>query len=225
MTLLASVLGPLAHPLLATVADGINSVGGSVPGLAMGATPSSVLAQMAVEIRAIFTVVAAIIICIAGYRMIIGQEDDAVEKAKTTINLAVVGIALAWLAPSFVMAFFGTSGEVIRNSAASGASVLSTQIYYLISLVIGVAAPLAVLAIVISAAQALAKGTDDGITTMRRAILAASAGIILLLAREVLGYTFSGQGTGMGNINPSPQSVRGSCAHRRGSQCDAGFFL
>ncbi len=160
------------------------STGGNVGGL------NGIMIAIAEQIRPLFSIIALLLIVVMGLRMIIAQEDEVREKAKTLIVECVTGLILAYLCSPFINAFYGTSGEVPRGDIGGGASILSDTVTVIINWSLGVVAVLAILAIIITSLTALMKSTgEEGISILRKSLFSIVSGIVLIVLREVLVLT------------------------------------
>ncbi len=139
----------------------------------------------------ILTGVGVLVIIIFGYRMIIGQEDDVITKARTVMSGTIAGLVMAWLIGPFIDAFYGESGEVARGGALQGAAEFDSQVNGLVNWVLVIVAALAVAMIILSALKSFASGTsEEGIANMRKTVFSVIFGIILLVFRFVLSDLF-----------------------------------
>ncbi len=197
--LLGLLFAPAALADYGAVNQTVNTVGGFLPNLSFGAVNCSgsscgfvqIAYGIMLQFRPLLTGVAILIICILGVRMIIGQEDDALEKARPVMTAVVSGIVLMYLIDPFIQAFYGTQGDVFQGNLGFGVGIIETEVGGLINWVLVLVAALAVMIIIVNAVKGLAKGTnEEGIANMRKTIGAIAAGIILLVFREIIGSGF-----------------------------------
>ncbi len=177
----------------------IDSVGGMLPSASSFVSESSganvgglngIMITVVEQIRPIFAVIALLLIVVMGFRMVISQEDEVREKAKTFIIECVTGLILAYLCSPFINAFYGTSGEVPRGDVAGGASILSDTVMVIINWSLGLVAVLAMFSIIASSLQALMKsGSEEGTASLRRTVFTVVSGIVIIVIREVLVLT------------------------------------
>lgn len=141
--------------------------------------------------RPLLSVAAVLVIVIAGYRMIIGQEDDAVTKSRALMSGAIAGLVMVWLIDPFIHAFYGSAGEVPQGAMMAGATVLSVEVSGVIEWALTITAALAILMLVVSALKAFGSATgEEGISNMRNTIFTVLFGIALLVIRVVISEAF-----------------------------------
>jgi hypothetical protein len=171
----------------------VNSVGSSLP--VIGGTFDDIVYQVIGGLMKLIGPAAYVVIAVTGLRMVIGQEDDARQKAKTILNVCIAGIILLQLIEPIMSAFFG-GGNVVLNSPDAGVAVLSAQVLNIISWALGIAAVLAVTMIIISAVRAIAtSGSEEGIANIRKTVFSAIAGLIILGLRTTIVLSFAVTGS------------------------------
>ena len=183
----------------------VNSVGNVLPdwgGSSGGATAAnSLIIQVVQQARPYLFLVAILMIMYAGFRMVIGQDDNAKETAKHILNMSLAGIILAFMLEPFINAFYGTGGEVFQSNPTAGVMVLSTEVLAIIEWSLFLVAILAVLMIIVTGLKAVfAAGSEQGITELRNTIFSIAAGIVLILMRYILAIAFGTYGGGP-NVN------------------------
>lgn len=142
-----------------------------------------------VRFRPLLTTIGFLVLTVAGIRMLVGQEDDAVDKMKTVASGAISGLVLVWLIEPFVRAFYGTRGEIVQGNAAGGAAIVNSEISGLINWALVLVATLAVFTMVLAALKSLGK-SEDGVASLRKTMLSVAAGIILIVFRAVIADNF-----------------------------------
>lgn len=163
-------------------------VGGSTNG---GAGFNAILLYVVGAFRPLLFVTAAIALTVMGLRMVIGQEDDSLEKAKTTVSAAVSGIVLAMLMGPFVEAFVTMQGGGVNGAGAAG--VVSREAFGLIDWGLGIAGSLAVLFIVVSGVKAVANPTnEEGLSNLRQTVISVIIGVVILAARLIIASAVGG---------------------------------
>ena len=182
------------------VNSAIDAVGGSLPtfmpgGSICGGAAACGFVEIAegiiVRYRPLLTVAGLLSIVIFGYRMIVGQEDDVIGKARTMMSATIAGLIMAWLTEPFILAFYGSRGEVPTSNIAGGAAVMSAEVTGVVNWVLVITAVLAILMMILTAAESIQKGTsDEGIGNIRKTIFSVLFGIILLLFRYILSDLF-----------------------------------
>lgn len=160
-----------------------------------GACGFVLLAQFVVgKFRPILTIVGALVITILGVHMLIGQEDDRLEKTRVAMTALISGLVMLYIIDPFIAAFYGSQGDVLTsqsNIQASVDNIISPELGGLINWVLTIVASLAILIIVINAFKAVLKGgSDDGIASIRKTLISVAAGIILLVVRITIADKF-----------------------------------
>ncbi len=178
----------------------ISSVGGALPGLGGFTGPSSggfvaIAYTIMLAIRPMIFIFASVVLAIASFRMITAQEDDGLEKVKKIFGACIGGIVLVFLIEPFIAAFYGVRGEVAQNPSI-GVPIVEEQVLGIINWVLTLAAVLAIVMIITTAVKAVAQANnEDGIASMRKAIYAVAAGIVLILGKELLAVAIGATGT------------------------------
>ncbi len=141
--------------------------------------------------RPLVTVIAILVIVIYGYRMIVGQEEDVITKARGVMSGTIAGLIMAYLITPFIYAFYGNTGEVPRGAMVQGAEVVNVEISGVVNWVLTIVAALAVLMIILTTIKAIASSTgEEGIGNMRKTIFSIAFGILLLVFRVILSQGF-----------------------------------
>ena len=203
MTLLHALwlafLAPTAFAQYGIVDATVNSVGSGLPFLLPTVTCTGSTACGFVEIaegiilrfRPLLTGVGVLVLVIAGYKMIVGQDDEALTKSRTVMTGAITGLVMVYMIDPFIHAFFGMAGEVPMGGMATGATVLTGELNGVINWALTIIAALAVLMIIVSALKAVSKaGGEEGITSMRNTLFSTAAGLLLLGFRYIISGGF-----------------------------------
>ncbi|MFA6039252.1 MAG: hypothetical protein WCV62_00795 [Candidatus Peribacteraceae bacterium] len=208
MHLLSSLLGfllPRAHAITAGEIYGIiGSVGSALPG--MGDFPvsvngitseygiGSIMVSLALQMRPFLAYAAIFTIMYAGYRMVIGQDDNAREKAKTILTMSIAGLILAYLIEPIILAFYGATGEVaLGGGACEGVTVLATTVTEFIDWALTILAVAAMLTIIFVALKSVYTYTsDEGVTQLRKTVISIAFGIAVLVLRLAISATLTG---------------------------------
>jgi len=195
-------LSPVESAWAQDANSAVDAVGGALPGGGGGADGLSGLASEVIDtFGPVFPILGVLMISIVGIRMIIGQDDDAIQKGKSVINAVVVGLIMFWLIDPFIAAFYGTRGEVVQNPG-SGASVFSAELNGIIDYSLALVAVLAMFTIAISGVRAITTASsDEGPANLRKTLFTIIVGILLIVFRFVLTTAFGAE-TGSGNPQP-----------------------
>lgn len=159
-----------------------------------------IAAWMVLRFRPVLTIAGLLNIVIFGYRMIIGQEDEVINKSRAVISGTIAGLIMAYLIEPFILAFYGSAGEVPRGAMAGGAGLLSAEVNGIVNWVLVIAASLSVMMLILSAVKAIGQSAnEEGIAGMRKTIISVVFGIVLIVFRFILSGGFVSS-TG----NPAP---------------------
>lgn len=152
----------------------------------------------------------------AGISLINNQEEDKLTKARKTIGVSVAAVMAFYFVPRLVEAIYTANGPAgVFTSpvgVVAGATVFATEIYGVIRWVEVVIIPIAIALIVVSGLKAIASfGKEDGVTALRREVVAVAMGIVLLGLDPVIKATLGipRQGIGMPGVpTTAPLFVR-----------------
>ncbi len=149
--------------------------------------------EVIARFRPLATVIGGLVIAIFGIRMMIGQEDDIITKARTVMTGIMSGLILIWLVEPFVDAFYGGTGERFQGDVAGTVTIASREVGGIIRWVLTLASVVAVLMIIISALKALFKPmNDESIANLRKTILGIAAGLVLMMFHQFIADNFLG---------------------------------
>jgi hypothetical protein len=196
MLFLSALFGLVPHAhAQGYISEVIGAVGAGMPSLGYGAASLVTIAQLFVtQLRPLLFIVGTLVITILGFRMIIGQEDESIDKAKTTIIAVLSGIMLAFLIEPFFNAFFGTAGEALNNPGA-GAAIIGTEIGGILNWAMTIAGVLAITMIIVSGLKAIVSPlNEEGISNMRSTIISVIFGMLLLICRVAISIAFGATG-------------------------------
>lgn len=136
-----------------------------------------------VTIRPLILTIAGLMIVIMGIKMIIAQDDEAINKAKTMISACISGVILSFVIEPFIAAFYSPTGGLPQN----GPQIVQTQVMGVINWALVIIAALAVTILVVQAFIALTTPlSEESITTLRKTIFSIVIGILLLGFKEVI---------------------------------------
>ncbi|KKW39306.1 MAG: hypothetical protein UY85_C0009G0013 [Candidatus Peribacteria bacterium GW2011_GWB1_54_5] len=131
-------------------------------------------------LRLLVDIVAVLIIIIAGFILVLSQDENQVSTAKRTLLAAVIALVLINLVEPIRNAYVQTG----NLSGSAGASTLSQEILGIVDYIEEPLLVIAVLMIIISGIRAVVTfGTDQGIANIRRTIFSICAGIIIIVAK------------------------------------------
>lgn len=115
----------------------------------------------------------------AGLTLTLQQEDNAMQKALTTIRSVAVALIVLNLATRVALAF--------KNYQTDGISIIQTEALGLLSFFETLAAITAIIFIVVSGIRAvISVGGEDGTTHLKRVVLSVGAGLLLLALKTLV---------------------------------------
>lgn len=163
--------------------------GGTVSGALEGENAGGIMVGIVRSFLPLANLVAILILVITGIFLIVAQDEGQLATARKTLGIVAGALVLinvaAPLTNSLVTGFDLQNGNT--DAGKQGATILSTEILGFIRFIEVPIAALAVLMIIISGIRAIATfGTDQGVATLRRTVLAVMAGIILIVAKVAL---------------------------------------
>jgi hypothetical protein len=163
--------------------------------IAGGASFREIFLAVVYFVQPFIWIAAVIAITIAGIRMVVGQEDDAVEKGKSIVIACVTGVILSFLIPPLVTAFVdiqGTSGIINTNAT----TVVSNEFLGIIDWALSLAGVLGVMFIIVSSLKAIAKplSGEESVENIRLTIKTVVVGLIILTARVLITVATGGTG-------------------------------
>ncbi len=223
LSLLSALVSEAAHAQI--ISEAVRTVtGGQIAGDLAAGTGGTLLNALVVRvvtaIMTLVTIAALFIFVRAGIKLINSEEEDKLSKAKKTMASSIVAVVLAYLGPSLVGAFYGTSEQVgleggtvleTPGGVAVGAALLSEELLGIMRWATVLVAPLAILIIVVGALRAVASfGKDDAVAQLRRAVFGVIGGIVILTSTEAIKAVF-GLSTGFppGIPSTAPILLRG----------------
>lgn len=191
MTLLSIIPSTLTAQLSGVVDTVGTSAGLSTFG---GADPVGLIIILSSQLVGLVDVVAGFFLVISGLRLVYRASDEQVERSKNRIAASIVAIMLAHLTPILVDVIYGpttllaplfgaTRFESLTN-ISTGIGLANVEVCGIIRWIEVPIATIAVLVIIVSGLKAVVSyGSEEGITNIKRTVLAVAAGGILILAR------------------------------------------
>ncbi len=162
---------------------------------------------------------AVFLITVAGFRMVITEEEESFGKAKRVISASITGVILSYLVGPFTNAFYGGFGTGIFGSIfggigigsvpianlGAGASVLSTEIAGFIHWALVILGFLTVFMIIVSGFKAMMKsGSEEGLEHLRKTVFYVIGGVLLILSAAAINRTLGLSGDGNAVLPGSP---------------------
>jgi hypothetical protein len=151
-----------------------------------------VLGNVLVAVQRIVGILAVVMIVIGGILyMTSGGDQGRVQLAKTAVTAAIIGLAIAVAAPTFLFEIYNVLGGT-QPAAAQGAKTLSAILTDLLGVLLGIIGTLSVLMLVVGGIFYMtAAGDTDRIETGRKTILYAIVGLTVALISLVIVRTIA----------------------------------
>jgi hypothetical protein len=201
------VLAALATPVAAQrPQDIVDMAAGALPQMFSSSTPCTaggpgcefvqIILAVVERIRPLVAVFATLYIVIAGFRMIILQEDDAVDKGKKIVIACVVGLMMTYLIAPFINAFYGGLGNgpaasISGGNIQGGAAIFHSEIAGVIRWITVIVAAGAVTAIIVAAFFAMTSASgEEGIGRLRKSVVSTVTGLLILVLLVPINYMF-----------------------------------
>ncbi len=185
LLLLLGILAIPTHTLAFDFVGAINVAGRNLftySTVLTSANSTNIAVYVVEQLRPFITLVAILLIMIQGARMIVGQEDEIANKAKTVISACVGGIILLYLIPPFVEAFY-TSTPWTGNPT-TGARIAVGEVAGIINWALFLTASIAIAVIIGTGLRAIVtSGSEDGVASLRKTIIGVASGLFLLILR------------------------------------------
>lgn len=157
-------------------------------------------------LRLLVDFVAVLIIVIAGFILVVSQDENQVSIAKRTLVSAVIALILINLAEPIRDSFMQTGA----GAASAGASTLSQEILGIINFIEVPILIIAILMIIISGIRAvLTFGTDQGLANIRRTVFSVCAGIIILVAKLAITRSIGSTAEDVSGIGSGTNNAQG----------------
>ena len=183
------------------ILDLIGSVSWGLPTFGSGSGAIAFMAQSLVnQFRPLLFFVGLLALTIFGFRMVIGQEDESIDKAKTAVIAVISGLMVAVLIENFIAAFYGYTGG--EEAPPVGPGIVNLQILGILNWALSIAGVLAVTMIIVSGLKAVTSPTnEEGITNLRSTITSVVIGMLVLGFRIVIAIAVGATGA------PSPNLI------------------
>jgi len=149
-------------------------------------TVDQVLSKVLITIQSIVAILAVLMIVVGGIIYITSAGDQGrVDLAKKAVTAAVIGLALAVAAPTFLKEIYGVLGQSAPSAAPAGKS-LSVIIGNALNVLLGLIGTLSVLMLVVGGIMYMTSGGDDtraetAKNTIKYAIIGLIVAIISLI--------------------------------------------
>ena len=200
---LAAIAGLLSIAMNAHAADvqsAIDQVAGNLA-LLGGAEAGSIATYLALLFVPVINTVAIAAVVVAGFVMAFSQSEEQATAARRTVIGAVSAIILVNLAAPIRNALLGTGGAPGGGGVAFGGDLFS-EIIGIADWLASAAATVAVLMIIISGIRAVINwGSDEGVTQLKRTVIAVVAGFTIIVLRFVIAEPIVLTGDAGGIIN------------------------
>lgn len=166
---------------------GSSSTGGSFTNPISFTTVDGLLSNILTTIQSIVAILAVVMIVVGGILYITsGGDQGRVTLAKTAVTAAIIGLAIAVAAPTFLFEIYDILGGT-QPAAASGAKSLSVILFDLLQVLLGIIGTLSVLMLVVGGIMYMTSGGDSTrADTARKTIQYAIIGLIVAILSLVI---------------------------------------
>lgn len=151
---------------------------------------SEVVNALLSNLKGIIATVAILFIVIGGIMYILSAGDEKkMTTAKSTITAAMIGLAIALAAPTFLVEIENIlgGGTGVDNSALGGALSLTQIVTNILNLLLSIVGILAIIGLVIGGSFYLtAYGDDKRIETGKKIITSSIIGIVIVMVALVI---------------------------------------
>lgn len=145
-----------------------------------------VLSNVLDTIRGIVGILAVVMIVVGGILYITSAGDSGrVALAKTAITAAIIGLAVAVAAPTFLFEIYNVLGGT-TPAAAQGAKSLSAIALDVLKVLLGIVGTLSVLMLVVGGILYITAGGSDRADTAKKTIQYAIIGLIVAILSLVI---------------------------------------
>lgn len=156
--------------------------------------------------------VAIFVITIAGFRLVITEEEESFSKSTKIISATISGVILSYLIEPFVNAVYGglggpTAGSILggigigavpQGNMATGAGILHTEILGLIRWILVIVGVFTVFIIIVSGIKAIVHaGSEEGLSGLRRTLFGVLSGVLVIAFSEAINATFGLSGVAL----------------------------
>ena len=183
------------------ISDTISRVGTTLNPITGNSTTALGLVQSFVGVIVKFiptiNIIAAIIIVVGGLLLIVANEENDSTRLKNIVIGTIVGLLIINLATFIADAMIGWQGGGVNIIESEVDGFLNWMSYFVGLLVIA-----SILATGIRAIGSL--GSEDGIASMRQAIISLIIGVLFIVGRYQFRDAFVGNNTNTISVNPSP---------------------
>lgn len=208
---LAAILVPV-EASAQTISDTVQSVGGILTGwvstsiacVGPGCGFVQIVTAFVENTRPLVFIGAVFLITVAGFRMVITEEEESFGKAKRVISASITGVILSYLVEPFTNAFYGGLGTGIfggifggigigtvpEGNLLTGATILDNEISGFIRWALVIIGFLTVFMIIVSGFKAMMKsGSEEGLEQLRKTVFYVVGGVLLIISAGVINNT------------------------------------
>lgn len=171
----------------AETGDGSVGVGGSFTNPIGFSTVEGLLSNILTTIQSIIAILAVVMIVVGGILYITsGGDQGRVTLAKAAVTTAIIGLAIAVAAPTFLFEIYNVMGGT-QPAAAAGAKPLSEILLSVLQVLLGIIGTLSVLMLVIGGIMYMTSGGDSSrADTAKSTIQYAIIGLIVAILSLVV---------------------------------------
>lgn len=157
-------------------------------------TVDSLLSNVLTTVQGIVAILAVTMIVIGGIIYITSAGDPGrVQLAKTAVTAALIGLAIAVAAPTFLREIYNILGSTSTPAAAAGSKSLSQILQKTLEVLLSIIGTLSVLMLVIGGVMYMTSGGDSTRTdTAKNTIKFAITGLVVAILSLVIVKTIVG---------------------------------
>lgn len=154
-------------------------------------TVSGVLSNVLNNLKGVIASIAIVFIVVGGFMYILSAGDETmIKKAKSTITSALIGLAIALAAPTFlkeIVAILSTGDGATAEEAIAAAPTIKVIVTRVLNLLLSIVGIIAMIGLVIGGSFYLtAYGDEDKIKTGKKIITNSLIGIAVAMGALVL---------------------------------------
>ncbi len=149
-------------------------------------TVDSLLSNILRTVQGIVAVLAVLMIVVGGVMYITSAGGAQVDLAKKTITSALIGLAIALAAPTFLQEIYSILGGTGGSAIPAGTKTLSQIVISTIRVLTGIIGSLSVLMLVVGGIMYITSAGTDRTDTARKIITSAIIGLIIAILSLVI---------------------------------------
>ena len=186
MALLLALIGmliPLAYGQPVSTEEAMEIVGSGLDGTIGNSELGGIAIVMGRSAVPLIDIIAIVLILRSGFNLVLLQgEEDQINKTRRTVATSFIAILLVNIAPFIRDALF--------EYETQAAPIIAREVMGIIAFVEIIFGAAIIMMIVISGLRAIVKyGSDEGMTQLRKTIIAMLFGVVFIMFKNVLAYS------------------------------------